>query len=354
MSATRPRCTRSATSSLLTPTRQLPRDAARRLVGTIAHPLNRPVFDPDSQRVVEGYGVVQPRVSATLTSAGRSFFARVFTGNTGLDPYTTAASDVYQDLFGEGSYYGKGIYDVDAFLASLAGRVPENRLLSHDLFEGLFVRVAFASDIELLDDFPSSYSAYAARQHRWVRGDWQLAPWLLPRVPWASGSRANNVPPLGRWKLLDNLRRSVLAPAILALLVAGLTFLPGSAWAWVGLALSAIVLPVFAHLATPLVRADAGAWTSYLRGHWGSLRSDLLQVGITVALLPEQALQNLDAITRTLARLLVTRRNLLEWETAAEAEQRAATSRAAMWRSMFVGPALGAGVVALVGAHTAG
>ena len=162
---------------------QLPRDTARQLVGAIEHPLNRPVFDPRRQRVVEGYGVVQPRVSATLTSAGRSFFARVFTGNTGLDPYTTAASDLYQDLFGEGSYYGKGIYDVDAFLASLAGRVPENRLLSHDLFEGLFARVALASDIELLDDYPSGYSVYAARQHRWVRGDWQLAPWLLPRVP---------------------------------------------------------------------------------------------------------------------------------------------------------------------------
>jgi cyclic beta-1,2-glucan synthetase len=193
---------------------QLPRDTARQLVGTIEHPLNRPVFDPRRQRVVEGYSVVQPRVSATLTSAGRSFFARVFTGNTGLDPYTTAASDLYQDLFGEGSYYGKGIYDVDAFLASLTRRVPENRLLSHDLFEGLFARVALASDIELLDDYPSGYPVYAARQHRWVRGDWQLAPWLLPRVPSVNGSRPSDLPMLGRWKLLDNLRRSLLAPAV--------------------------------------------------------------------------------------------------------------------------------------------
>jgi cyclic beta-1,2-glucan synthetase len=272
----------------------------------------------------------------------------VFTGNTGLDPYTTAASDLYQDLFGEGSYYGKGIYDVDAFQASLDGRVPENRLLSHDLFEGVFARVGLASDIELLDDYPSGYSVYAARQHRWVRGDWQLAPWLLPRVPWVNGRRASDLPLLGRWKLLDNLRRSLLAPAVLALLVAGLTVLPGAAWAWVVFALSGIVLPVFAHLATPLIRADDGAWTSYVRGHWSSFRTDLLQVAISLALLPEQALQDLDAITRTLVRLLVTRRNLLEWETAAEAERRATTNLAAMWRSMLAGPALGVTMLGLV------
>jgi len=327
----------------------LPRDTARRLIGTIAHPLNRAVFDSAQRRVIEGYGVIQPRVSATLTSARRSLFARAFTGNTGLDPYTTAVSDVYQDLFGEGSYYGKGIYDVDAFVASLGGRVPENRLLSHDLFEGLFARVALVSDIELHDEFPSRYSVYAARQRRWVRGDWQLAPWLLPHVPTADGrSRLNDVPALARWKLFDNLRRSLLAPATVALLVASWTALPGPAWAWTAIALAGMVMPIFAHLATLLVRANEGAWIVDMRGAWSNLRTNLLQAGIKIALLAEQALLALEAIVRTLGRLIVTRRHLLEWEAAAEAERRAAAGLGAVWRSMLGSQAAAAGILALV------
>jgi hypothetical protein len=162
---------------------QAPRDSVRRMVGTIAHPLNQPRLDAAASRVDAGYGLIQPRVSTTLTSAGRSLFARILTGNTGLDPYTTAVSDVYQDLFGEGSYFGKGIFDVVAFRATLADRIPENRFLSHDLFEGIVARTALGSDIELLDDFPSHYLVYASRQHRWIRGDWQWLPWLMPRVP---------------------------------------------------------------------------------------------------------------------------------------------------------------------------
>ena len=169
---------------------RLPRDVARQLIGVIEHPLNRPRLDPGLGRVAEGYGILQPRVSVTLASAAGSLFARVYAGHTGVDPYTTAVSDTYQDLFGEGSFTGKGLYDVDAFATALAGRVPENAMLSHDLFEGLHARCALVSDVELVDDFPSSVLAHARRQHRWVRGDWQILLWLLPLVPTPRGPRA--------------------------------------------------------------------------------------------------------------------------------------------------------------------
>ncbi len=168
---------------------KLPREAARRLVGTLAHPLNRPFFDPEQGRVVDGYGVLQPRVSLGVVAAMRSLFARIFAGSVGLDPYTTAVSDVYQDLFGRGSYTGKGIYDVDAFEAAAGQTFPENQILSHDLIEGAYARCGLVSDIELLDDFPALYSAYARRAHRWIRGDWQILPWLFRRVPASANGR---------------------------------------------------------------------------------------------------------------------------------------------------------------------
>ena len=195
---------------------RLPRDAAKRLIGIIAHPLNQPRFDPRLQRVTEGYGILQPRVSVTMASAAGSLFARTYAGHTGVDPYTTAVSDVYQDLFGEGIFTGKGLYDVDAFTAALEGRVPENALLSHDLFEGLYARTALVTDIEVVDDYPSSVLAHARRQHRWVRGDWQILRWLFPFVPSRTGIERNRLPLIARWKILDNLRRSLVPPATLA------------------------------------------------------------------------------------------------------------------------------------------
>ena len=206
---------------------RLPRDAARELIGIITHPLNRPTFDPRIGRVTDGYGILQPRVSVTFTSAAGSLFARLYAGHTGVDPYTTAVSDTYQDLFGEGIFTGKGLYDVDAFTASLEDSVPENALLSHDLFEGLHARVALVSDVELVDEYPSSVLAHARRQHRWIRGDWQILFWLFPFVPSRHGIKRNTLPLIGRWKILDNLRRSLVAPTLLALLVAGWTVLPG-------------------------------------------------------------------------------------------------------------------------------
>ncbi|HEV8634606.1 MAG TPA: glucoamylase family protein [Chloroflexota bacterium] len=329
---------------------QLPRDAARRMVGTLAHPLNRAVFDPARQRVVAGYGLVQPRVSTTLTSSGRSLFARIFTGNTGLDPYTTAVSDVHQDLFGEGSYFGKALYDVDVFTAALEGRVPENRLLSHDLFEGCFVRVGLATEIELLDDHPSHYAVYSGRQHRWVRGDWQLLPWLMPRVPVRPArpmvrpgdepTRPNDLPGSGRWKLFDNLRRSLFPPAVLALLAAGWTVLPGAPALWTAVALSTVAFPIFGHVATALLRGTAATWTSYFRGFWGDLRVNMLRSLTAITFLVDQSLVLIDAIGRTLWRLYVARRNLLEWETAAASERRLRgepQGARQMWRRMWTG-----------------
>src|SRR5215472_1745038 len=199
---------------------QLPRGAAARLVGTLAHPLNRPRLEPSEGRVIEGYGILQPRIAPTLpTEHESSLFRRVYSGPAGIDPYAAAVSDVYQDLFAEGSYTGKGIYDVDAFERALAGRVPDNTLLSHDLFEGLFARAALVTDVELFEDFPARYEVSAARQHRWARGDWQLLPWLI-RGTAGAGASQTRIPTIGRWKMLDNLRRTLSAPgAYLTLLL---------------------------------------------------------------------------------------------------------------------------------------
>ena len=211
---------------------QLPRDAARQFVGVMAHPLNRARFDgtgvpPGTERVTEGYGILQPRVSVSLPGANRSWFARMHAGDPGIDPYTRAVSDVYQDVFGEGSFIGKGIYDVDAFERALGGRFPENRILSHDLLEGCYARSGLLSDVQLYEEYPSTYGADISRRHRWIRGDWQLAGWLLSRVPGPGKRRLRNpLSALSQWKLFDNLRRSLVPAALTALLLLGWTVLP--------------------------------------------------------------------------------------------------------------------------------
>ena len=328
---------------------QLPREAARRLVGHITHPLNRPFYDTQAGRVTRGYGILQPRVSVSLESAARSRFARIFSGNTGIDPYTTAASDVYQDLFGEGSFTGKGLYDVDAFESALHNRVPENSLLSHDLFESLYARAALVTDIELLDDYPAHYDTFAQRQHRWTRGDWQIARWLLPRVPEAEGGRVpNKLPLISRWKIFDNLRRSLVAPSIVLWLVFAWTMLPGSGALWSLFILLALAFPVYAHMTTSLLLHPRGIpWTSHFWSVWGDVRTNTAQVALLITFIAHQSYLMLDAITRTLYRKLISRRRLLEWTTAAQAEQGSTHDLAAIFRFMWPTEVIVAAIFAL-------
>ena len=323
---------------------QLPRHSARDLIGIIAHPLQRAVIDPESKLVVEGYGILQPRVSVTMASAAGSVFARTYAGHTGVDPYTTAVSDVYQDLFGEGIYTGKGLYDVDAFHASLDGRVPENALLSHDLFEGVHARTALVTDVEVVDDYPSSVLAHAKRQHRWVRGDWQILWWLFPYVPTRDGIQRNRLPLVSRWKILDNLRRSLVAPALVALFVAGWTLLPGTPSAWTAMAMGAVVFPVFARLLQLLGGPPrAQGWRVFSRGFAEDLQADLARVLLQLTFLAHQAWDMSHAVGVTLVRLVTANSRLLQWETAAAVAQRTAAPRTrTFFIAMMASPIIGA------------
>ena len=316
---------------------QLPRDSARTLIGTALHPLNQPELDPGVRRVTQGYSIFQPRVSMALTSSSRSHFARIFSGHTGVDPYTTAVSDLYQDLFGEGIYAGKGLYEVDAFEAALADRVPENLLLSHDLFESLYARAALVTDIEFLDDYPSHYDSFARRQHRWTRGDWQIARWLFPRVRDAHNRPVRNrLPLIARWKILDNLRRSLVAPAMLLWLASSWTVLPGNPLYSTLAVLLVLAFPVYAHLTNTLLVHPRGIpWTSHFWNMWGDIRIKSAQFGLSVVLLAHQASLQSHAIMLTFYRKLITKKGLLEWETAAQAEKRSAHDLKTFFRFMF-------------------
>ncbi|HZE96901.1 MAG TPA: glucoamylase family protein, partial [Planctomycetota bacterium] len=307
---------------------RLPRDAGRKLIGILLHPLNKARFDGRKGRVVEGYGILQPRVSVTLSSAAGSLFSRLYAGHTGVDPYTTAVSDTYQDLFGEGIFTGKGIYDVDAFLAALGDRVPENALLSHDLFEGLYARTALVSDVEVVDDYPSSVLAHMRRLHRWVRGDWQILLWLFPLVPTRHGFEVNRLPLISRWKILDNLRRSLVAPATLLFLVNAWLWLPWRPLKWTGVILTTLAFPLiselFRILTTPPRRQPLGV---FLRGTLTDLGTATAQVLLQITFLGYQSYRMVHAVAVTLVRLLVTQRSMLEWETAASAAAQAARLR---------------------------
>ncbi|HEX9399411.1 MAG TPA: glucoamylase family protein [Anaeromyxobacter sp.] len=304
---------------------RLPRDGAKKLVGVIVHPLNRPHLDPVCGRVTEGYGILQPRVSVTTASAAGSRFARIFAGHTGVDPYTTAVSDTYQDLFAEGSFTGKGLYDVDAFTAALEGRVPDNTLLSHDLFEGIHARTGLVTDVEVVDDYPSSVLAHARRQHRWTRGDWQILGWLFPLVRTRAGLARNRLPLIARWKIFDNLRRAQLAPATVVLLLLGWTVLPGSAAFWTAAVVASMSFPLYAlaleALAGPRPHQPAPA---FFRGLAEDAQATAARIVLQLAFLANQAYGMVHAILVTLVRVTITRRRLLEWETAAASAARGA------------------------------
>jgi cyclic beta-1,2-glucan synthetase len=302
---------------------RLPRGTAASLVGTMAHPLNRPNYDPEVGRVVDGYSIVQPRITPSLTTDREgSLFQKIFAGPSGIDPYASAVSDVYQDLFREGSYTGKGIYDLDAFEAALGGKVKENTLLSHDLFEGIFARTALATDIELFDEFPSHYEVSAMRQSRWARGDWQLLPWIFGHGGLSKEERKRvKIPAISRWKMLDNLRRTLSAPCTFLTLLVGWLVPVISPWIWTRFILATLAIPSLIPFLTGLSPRIGGiSKRSHIRSVLSDLQLGLDQIALTIILLSYQAWLMSDAILRTLARIFITRRNLLQWVTAAQAK----------------------------------
>jgi cellobiose phosphorylase len=328
---------------------QLPRDAARQLASTMAHPLNRPIYDTAKGLIVEGYTILQPRVAVSLPSASRSRFVKLFCGDPGIDPYTRTVSDVYQDVFHEGSFIGKGIYDVDAFERAVGGKFPENRILSHDLLEGSYARSALVSDVQLFEEFPSRYSADTRRRHRWMRGDWQIATWLLPRLPGLDVRRVRNpLSGLSRWKIFDNLRRTLVPFALVFLLLLGWMLFPQQSGAWGLTILSLIVLPSVLTIFTDLLRKPRELpWFIHVRIVAQTAVRQAGQAILTVAFLPYDAVISLDAVTRTLGRLVFTRRNLLEWQTANDVEGRDKGSLQSYFAAMWCAPMLAVGASGL-------
>ncbi|HBG74849.1 MAG: hypothetical protein A2X25_07890 [Chloroflexi bacterium GWB2_49_20] len=292
----------------------LPQGSANRLIATLAHPLNHAEFSADGRSVIAGYTVLQPRVAVKPTSANRSLFSQIFSGNAGFDLYSFAVSDVYQDLFGEGSYVGKGIYDVAAFERSLAGQVRQNTLLSHDLFEGIYGRAALVTDIVLYEEYPSRYLVYARRLSRWIRGDWQLLPWLFPIVRTQNGLAPNRLSIINLWKVFDNLRRSLLPPTLLMLLAAGWLFLPGSPLVWMLLVLLPSALPIAVQT---ISKGRHNLERLTLKQLFEPTRIPLMRWAFAIIFLPHEALLMLGAIGTTLTRLFFERKNLLQWTTAA-------------------------------------
>ncbi|MBF0270354.1 MAG: cyclic beta 1-2 glucan synthetase [Alphaproteobacteria bacterium] len=311
----------------------LPLNAARNLVGAMAHPLNRPYYDIDRRRVTEGYGILQPRVAANLPAASLSRYAKLHAGETGIDPYTRAVSDVYQDLFAEGSFIGKGIYDIDAFEQAFSGNFPENCILSHDLLEGCYVRSGQLSDVQLYEDYPIRYSADVSRRHRWIRGDWQLAGWLFRHVPGgkctAGGARqVNPLSLLSQWKLFDNLRRSLMPIALMILLSLGWTVLPPT-MVWTLSMLAVLALPHVCSLVLELIRKPE---EMLLRQHLSAIVNSatrrIMQIGFELACLPYEAYYSLDAIARTAWRKFVSGKRLLEWNPSGD------IGRAQSWQGL--------------------
>ena len=298
---------------------ELPRGSAHRLVGALAHPLNQAIIDPLKNIVVAGYGILQPRVGVSVRSTTRSRLAAIFAGETGLDPYTRAISDVYQDLYGEGSFTGKGIYEVDTMFRVLNRRFPRNALLSHDLIEGAYARVGLATDVVVIEDYPSHFSAYNRRKHRWLRGDWQIVEWLTDLVPDESGAKVPNpISLVSRWKILDNLRRSLVEPATFVLLLFGWLVM-GHPVLWTLAAICILFVPAWVEFGFGIVRAVAARQLRMAGDALSNLFSANFTVLLTLTLLAHQTLLSLDAVVRTLVRR-ITHERMLEWETAAQAE----------------------------------
>ncbi len=327
---------------------QLPRGEAARMVGAIAHPLNQAVIDPTRRVVTTGFGILQPRIGVAVRSTARSRLAAIYSGQGGFDLYTRAISDAYQDLFGEGIFTGKGIYEVSTLHAVLDRRFPRNALLSHDLIEGAYARAGLATDIELVDDYPSHYSAYIRRKHRWVRGDWQIAQWMFSQVPDETGRRVPNpISSISRWKIFDNLRRSLVDPALFFLLIAGWIRLPGGPLYWTVVSLLMLLFPAVVQFTFGLARASSSGQKGQLGEVVAGFGQALLIASLRLGFLPHETLLAIDAIMRSLVRKFVTGERLLEWETAAQAELQS-SSRAPADRYLAATALVAVGVGALV------
>lgn len=326
----------------------LPRDSANSLIATMAHPLNQAEFEEGTSKVTRGYTILQPRTEVKPTSVNKSLFTRIFAGDLGLDLYTRAVSDVYQDMFGEGIYVGKGLYNVAAFHRSLKNKVPENTLLSHDLFEGIQGRAALISDIVFFEEYPPNYSSQVNRLHRWVRGDWQLLPWLFPRVP-ARGDKSEPNPfsAIDLWKILDNLRRSLLSPAALLSLVTGWVLLENNAWVWTLLVLLVTAFPLFKNIVTSISsRFIIGAKANLLT----NISSAFYRWIFWLIFLPYESLIMVDAIISTIVRVFISHERLLQWETASHTIRILGKERkiATIWQRMISAPLMSIAIGVIV------
>lgn len=301
---------------------QLPRDSAKKLIGAMSHILNLPLIHND--KVVRGYGVMQPRVGISILSANKSRFSKIFSGETGMDTYSTRVSDIYQDLFSEGSFVGKGIYHIDIFNAMLQEEIPENTVLSHDLLEGIYTRAALVSDVEFIDSYPAYYSASSKRLHRWVRGDWQLLPWL----------KSKSMDAISKWKLLDNLRRSLLSPSIILLIGLSFQVLPDGTDKWILAGLLALISPLVFNVTENVVSPTRGI---SLTGKVKSCKETFMQVLLILCFLPYNGYLMIDAISRTLYRLYISKKNLLEWQTSSDVEDKSGKALFDYVQSMWVG-----------------
>lgn len=320
----------------------LPRETAHKLVGVMAHPLNAPRFDEKLHRVVEGYAILQPRMAEEIPLNGQSTYAKLSSGVAGNDPYSSISSDLYQDLFDEGSFIGKGIYDVDAFSQATRNTCPENLVLSHDLLEGCYARAGVVSNVVLYEQYPDHYFADVARRFRWVRGDWQLLNWLRLQVRLEDGQRQlNPLSVLSRWKLLDNLRRSLVAPSLLILLFVTLTAVPNPGY-WCGLIVLVLLLPgIVALLMDTANKGKQRAWQQHLRIVTTGSLSRLFRAGLYLATLPHESYWSLKAIIVTLWRLNVSHRYLNEWKSSGASQVKSGITRSACYREMWVNPLAG-------------
>jgi cyclic beta-1,2-glucan synthetase len=327
----------------------LPRDVARQCVAAMMHPLNRPLFDSLGEQIISGYAVLQPRVGISLTSATRSIYARLMGSDAGVDPYTRAVSDVYQDLFQQGSFIGKGIYDVDAFTCALEGCLPDNQILSHDLIEGCYARSGLLSDVQLYEQYPSRYGADVKRRHRWIRGDWQLLPWLSPWAHNASGEwTRNRLSVMARWKILDNLRRS-LEPLATLMMFAWAWFASSQPLGWTLTVVGLLVIQPLLRALTELMRPPAGVpYWQYLKALLDDLGQDLARACLTLAWLPFEMFYSADAILRSLWRVGFSRRLLLQWQPSREVERNTGNTLSGLYRQMWVAPLASAIVIVLL------